>query len=1413
MSLNLNADGDPKVDEDKSDVKQVIEQESEDDKTVTQNTEKGQGDDKGIKVPRDEEKTDKQTEKDQEKKGDSATKKKEDTKSQNEKVKGREDKVESCTSMKSFDKDKGRGKQDYREKFKASGDKGYSQSRSDSVHNRRSDRRDYRDLKRGKEGDPGYKSEHNKKEDSRKYAGKDREKGKFEKKDKSKDEAMKEEIKRKELEKLEQQRLQEKKAEEEKRRREEEEELKRAEEEKRRLEEEAAAKMKEEEKKQAKEIESETRERISLKAVLRARNLNAALERPEETFYSKLDSSLKKNTAFIKKLRTMSEQQKDSLSSDFNALNLTKYIGEAVSAVIETKHKMSDISCVVHMCSLLHQRYSEFSPQLLQAFQKALPKKDEKVPDAGKLRVILRLLAELVVYGVFTDKEGLPLLANQISSVTNADKETHSNISLILSFARHCGEDYAGLIPRKNRLLAEKFNVCLPKSEIFSTEVQKSCQNMLRDYYSSLTKHLVQEHKKLQKMERQNRKTLQMKGELNQDMKEETEKAQAAYQKLLVNVSTFSDLLDEDMPDLPEDESARLESGVGIEKFNPYNLTVEFDFETSLWEDEDTKSFYESLINLRAFVPGILFKDSEKNEVTKEETVEELEEEMSKLEVTDTETEDEGTENEIDESGATTDEAVDEEEEKIMEDLEYVAELDVDTEEDDPGSNISMKALLEAFLQKLPTCVNREFIDQAAVDFCMNLNTKANRKKLVKTLFLVPRTRLDLLPFYGRLVAILFPCMPDIARDLVDKLKGDFRWHVRKKDQINLESKIKTVRFIGELTKFSMFPKADTLHCLKMLLHDFSHHNIEMACNLLEACGRFLYRSSDSHLRTNALLELMMRKKSKLHLNERQNTMVENAFFYCNPPDVKQEVKKVRPPMHEYIRKLLYKDLAKLNVEKILRQIRKLPWDDKEISSYTTKCLTAIWNVKYNNIHCAASLLAGLVPYHEEVGIQVVDGVLEEIRLGMEINHPKYNQRRVSVVKYLGELYNYRMVESAVIFKELYSFITFGINLEGIPTPLDPPEHLFRLRLVCTLLDTCGQYFDRGSSKKKLDCFFVYFQRYLWFKKQLDIWNPEIHPFPIDVEYMVSDTLEALRPKLIIPSTAEEAYQAVRDLEQEFLPKIAPFLPLTGNNEEHEDVPHTLTTISECDEATAGHEADGGTDGMPVIAEVEEDTDSDDSDRDIRHLHHTDGDSQSQSQEGTVERDDEETDGMESAGEVEEEDQVTVLTGGPKHITCEEDDDFLAAFDKIMVENLQQRSSEIIKVPQLDVSVPVNVKAKKKTFDQLRIVEEEKTHVDFVMITRRGNKQQYRTVQVPAESSLVTALKNREEAELAEKQKMKQLTLNINERQEEEDYQEMLASMQKPAAANTNREKKTKFQHPKGVPDADLIFKSGGRRW
>lgn len=128
-----------------------------------------------------------------------------------------------------------------------------------------------------------------------------------------------------------------------------------------------------------------------------------------------------------------------------------------------------------------------------------------------------------------------------------------------------------------------------------------------------------------------------------------------------------------------------------------------------------------------------------------------------------------------------------------------------------------------------------------------------------------------------------------------------------------------------------------------------------------------------------------MRKKQAQHLDARYVTMVENAYYYCNPPPVEKMVKKKRPPLQEYIRKLLYKDLSKVTTEKVLRQMRKLPWQEPEAKGYLICCMVNIWNVKYNSIHCVANLLAGLVAYQEDVGIHVVDGVLEDIRLGMEV--------------------------------------------------------------------------------------------------------------------------------------------------------------------------------------------------------------------------------------------------------------------------------------------------------------------------------------------------------------------------------------------------------------------------------------------
>ncbi|KAG9489908.1 hypothetical protein GDO78_005690 [Eleutherodactylus coqui] len=975
--------------------------------------------------------------------------------------------------------------------------------------------------------------------------------------------------------------------------------------------EEAAALIKEKE--EAHQLHQEAWERHQARKELRSKNQNASEHRPEEHFFSRLDSSLKKNTAFVKKLKTITEQQRDSLSHDFNGLNLSKYIAEAAASIVEAKLKISDVNCAVHLCSLFHQRYADFAQSLLQVWKKHFEaRKEDKTPNITKLRTDLRFIAELTIIGIFTDKEGLSLIYEQLKNIISADRESHTHVSVVISFCRHCGDDIAGLVPRKVKCASEKFNLNFPPSEIISPEKQQPFQNLLKEYFTSLTKHLKRDHRELQNIERQNRRILHTKGELSEDRHKQYEEFATSYQKLLANSQSLADLLDENMPELPQDKPMPEEHGPGIDIFTP-GKPGDYDLEGGIWEDEDARNFYENMIDLKAFVPAILFKDNEKSSQAKDSGKDELKEskDYKERDVTTTE------ELELElENLDINDDAIELEGVEEAEDLTKKL-LDEQEQEDEEASTGShLKLIVDAFIQQLPNCVNRDLIDKAAMDFCMNMNTKANRRKLVRALFIVPRQRLDLLPFYARLVATLHPCMSDVAEDLCSMLKGDFRFHVRKKDQINIETKNKTVRFIGELAKFKMFSRTDTLHCLKMLLSDFSHHHIEMACTLLETCGRFLFRSPDSHLRTSVLL----------------------------------------------------------------------------------------------------------------------------------VNQPKFNQRRISSAKFLGELYNYRMVESAVIFRTLYSFISFGVNSDGTASLLDPPEHLFRIRLVCTILDTCGQYFDRGSSKRKLDCFLVYFQRYVWWKKSLDVWTKD-HPFPIDIDYMISDTLELLRPKMKLCNSLNDAARQVQDLEREFL-------DASENEEEREE-------------------------------EEEENTD-----------YMTDSNKEN------------ETD--------EENNEVMIKGGGIKHVPCAEDEDFIQALDKMMLENLQQRSGESVKVHQLDVAIPLHLKSQLKKGQTLGSVEADTECGDtmpFVMLTRRGNKQQFKILNVPMSSQLAANHWNQQQAEQEERMRMKKLTLDINERQEQEDYQEMLQSLaQRPAPANTNRDRRPRYQHPKGAPNADLIFKTGGRR-
>ena len=754
---------------------------------------------------------------------------------------------------------------------------------------------------------------------------------------------------------------------------------------------------------EALQLKEELKNKFNEKEEFRKSNKDAAQHRPDESFFRKLDSTLKKNTSFVKKLGKITEQQRTSLSKELSGLNLTRYIQEITSALLQSKIKMNDISCAVHISSLIHKRYVDFAPILYQTakkiFQSYLEEKSSFAANIIKIRTDMRFISDLTVAGILSDKEGLSLMHSLLKGMISHDKEKHELMNIIISFCKHSGEDLAGLVPRKNKDLEVKFEIEFPKSTIFAPEKQKHFLNALHDYWNSVRDHLCVLHKSLCHIELRNQSILQNKGELHDEKSKEFTDKQSEFSKLQLNANTLADLLDVDVPNFEERGLAQTETAKALAiGSSATNLDGEEITEISMWEDEDQKSFYTNLCNLQAIIPAILFKDgnkgwkkSKENKVYKktkkttkmtserkpigpksggkaELAMEELGKDIESIEITEQEA------LELAEACETNGKSDDEND-----------TLEDDTEEEVEDIGPTLKIIVENFMNTLKNCVNRELVDKAAQDFCMNMNTRPNRKRLARALFNVHRSRLDLLPFYARLTATLFPCIPDVAEQLSTMLLRDFRFHLRKKEQIHIESKVKTMRFIGEMTKFNMISLTDCLNCLKALVYDFSPHAIEMACGLLETCGYYALRHPTSHLRARVLLENLLRKQAAKALDQRYSTMIDNVRYTVDPPKTEAVVYRPRPTMHEFIRKLLYRDLNKSSVEKILRLMRKLPWTENDTRAYIIKCCSQSWLVKYNNIQWFASLVSGLTSHRDDVAHFVVDDVLEHIRIGMEV--------------------------------------------------------------------------------------------------------------------------------------------------------------------------------------------------------------------------------------------------------------------------------------------------------------------------------------------------------------------------------------------------------------------------------------------
>ena len=115
--------------------------------------------------------------------------------------------------------------------------------------------------------------------------------------------------------------------------------------------------------------------------------------------------------------------------------------------------KVADIHVFWQICSLLHQRYKEFSPSLTQGLLKVfLPGKSADDVDADrnskamKKRSTLKLLLELYYVGVIEDSNIFISIIKDLTSAEHMkDRDTtQTNLTLLAGFARQ-GRVFLGL--------------------------------------------------------------------------------------------------------------------------------------------------------------------------------------------------------------------------------------------------------------------------------------------------------------------------------------------------------------------------------------------------------------------------------------------------------------------------------------------------------------------------------------------------------------------------------------------------------------------------------------------------------------------------------------------------------------------------------------------------------------------------------------------------------------------------------------------------------------------------------------------------------------------------------------------------------------------------------------------------------
>ncbi|KAJ2532166.1 mRNA decay protein, partial [Coemansia sp. RSA 1935] len=425
--------------------------------------------------------------------------------------------------------------------------------------------------------------------------------------------------------------------------------------------------------------ESTVKRHERLRALQRA-NLDSWRGQSEQPEAKTLDASIKKNTGFIKKCKTNLCAEAAQLLRDVKQLKLERYVVELMPAVYEGMQRCrtgGEYAAAIDVITALHARFPEkFTVALIAhmlkqlqapsvaALQAASTEQREREEQARvtRQRTVLRVLGEMYVAGLLwavdtqsecaseLDLAGAFMQGHALSGTSNnakfvtrvremvqqrghcvvvgalqnlllTDREHHLSIALATSFARAFRADLKLTTPddeTNSTTDAEYPAISEADEPVVTTASCVRIRGVLHEYLDSAVERLRVMNKGLAKMRQNNEERLFSKGVIHADVQEKFKRHERAYEKLSDSVNALCDALGCAQPILVDAEDARDRFSIVIDE-----QAAQKDG-SDLWEDDEERTFYENVLDLRSRLPPSMLEAGSKRATSEEpEPVEE----------------------------------------------------------------------------------------------------------------------------------------------------------------------------------------------------------------------------------------------------------------------------------------------------------------------------------------------------------------------------------------------------------------------------------------------------------------------------------------------------------------------------------------------------------------------------------------------------------------------------------------------------------------------------------------------------------------------------------------------------------------------------------------------------------------------